>query len=150
MCMWIRAHGKTQNILGGLKKDEKQLKKKKKQKIGDLLKRSSENVKKLTMIGVATVSKKIHLTVNKLNRAQKDAIAEIIKEESKRVERRLQWIMFLAMADEFGIGKERFQRFLNRYFRYVDEYGAEKLIGAADDILTLRIRQRKWADIYEI
>lgn len=58
--------------------------------------------------------------------------------------------MFLAMADEFGIGKERFERFLTRYFRYVDEYGAEKLIDAADDILTLRIRQRGWADIYEI
>ena len=96
------------------------------------------------------MSKKIHLTVNKLNRAQKDAIAEIIKEESKKVQRRCQWIMFLAMADESGIGKKRFERFLARYFRYVDEYGAEKLIGAADDILTLRIRQRKWADIYEI
>jgi hypothetical protein len=96
------------------------------------------------------MSRKIHLTYGKLNRAQKDAIQSVIDEQVKKTETRIQWIMFLAMADEFGFGKKRFERFLTRYFRYIDEYGALKLEDAADDILTLRIRQRGWADIYEI
>jgi hypothetical protein len=96
------------------------------------------------------MSKKILLTYGKLNRAQKDAIARVIQDESKRVQIRLQWIMFLAMADEFGFGKKRMERFLTRYFRYIEEYQALKIEDAADDILTLRIRQRGWADIYEI
>ena len=96
------------------------------------------------------MSKKILLTYGKLNRAQKDAIARVVADESKKVQRRMQWILFLALADEFGFGKKRFERVLTRYMRYINDYGALKLEDAADDVLTLRIRQRGWADIYEI
>lgn len=96
------------------------------------------------------MSKKIFITWGSLNRAQKDALARLMDEQRTKTERRMQWIMFLALADEFGFGRKRMDRLMQRYFKYINEYGALKYEDAADDILTLRIRQRGWADIYEI
>ena len=88
--------------------------------------------------------------MNQLSSAQRDAVNRLVRRQADETVKRLQWIMFLAISDEFGIGKKRLFRLLDRYSRYCQEYGEEKRIDAADDILTLRIRQRKWADIYEI
>lgn len=93
---------------------------------------------------------KLPLTMTSLTRNQKDAIYALAKEIADKMVRRIHWIMLLAMADEFGIGKIRMARYIERYRKYIDDYEIEKKIDAADDILTLRIRQRGWSDIYEI
>lgn len=90
------------------------------------------------------------LSMASMTRNQKDAIYVLAKEIADKMCKRIHWIMLLAMADEFGIGKIRMARYIARYEKYIDDYHALKPEDAADDILTLRIRQRGWADIYEI
>lgn len=92
---------------------------------------------------------KIPLTMASLTRDQKDAIYSLAKDIADGMVVRIHWIMLLAMADEFGIGRIRMDRFITRYQQYIDEYEIEKKIDAADDLLTLRIRRRGWADIYK-
>lgn len=93
---------------------------------------------------------KRYSALSKLTRAQKDAIYEYAEELADKKAKRCHWILLLAFADELKLGITRVNRCIDRYERYLDEYVALKEEDSADDILTLRIRQRKWADIYEI
>ena len=58
-----------------------------------------------TKWGAVEMSKKIYLTVNKLNRAQQDAVERIVQAESRKVQRRCQWIMFLAWLTNLALAK---------------------------------------------
>ena len=92
---------------------------------------------------------KPHVSNATMSRAQKDALYSYAKTLAEGMVTRIHWIMILAMMDEFGIGKKRMDRYIKRYTRYVDEYSVLRPEDSADDILLLRIRQRKLADIYK-
>ena len=96
------------------------------------------------------MSKKRYFTMNQLTSAQRDAVERLVESRTDEMTRRLQLIMFLAMADEFGIGRKRFDRYLDRYTKYCEQYGEEANGDAPEDGIIARIRQRKLAEIYEI
>ena len=93
---------------------------------------------------------KRYSALSKLTRAQKDAIYEYAEELADKKAKRIHWLLLLAFADELHLGLTRVNRCIDRYERYLEEYASLKEEDSADELLAQRIRQRKWADIYEI
>lgn len=92
---------------------------------------------------------KIILTKSKLTSSQRKELGRIVKEESDLAIKRCQYIMMLAIMDEFGIGKKRLDRWLNRYMQYLDDFKVFVMDDAGDEILLSRMRQRGY-DIYKL